>query len=75
MQSNQSQIEDSGIDYLWVCETHMHTHNVLHTDLKPGDYRHDNVRLGYWIKTPSQTATILGLRGCRFLKRFGQTNW
>jgi len=73
MQSNQSPCVE--VDWQWVCETHMHTHNVLHSDLKEGEYRYDTVRLGYWIQTPSQTATILGLRGCRFLKKFGQTNW
>jgi hypothetical protein len=72
MQSNQLQTE---VDWLWVDETHMHNKQVQHTDLKQGEYRHDNVRLGYWIMSPSHTATMLGLRGCRFLKRFGQTNW
>jgi hypothetical protein len=73
MQSNQLPCVE--VDWFWVDETHMQNKGVQHSDLKEGEYRYDTVRLGYWIQTPSKTSTMLGLRGCRFLKKFGQTNY
>jgi hypothetical protein len=75
MKLDQFHVDDSEIDWYWVGETLMVVKYIRHKDLLPGDYRYDNIRLGYWIKSPSPTATILALKGCEFSIKFGQTEW
>ena len=68
-------IDQTEIDWYWISETAIMHHGVKHRDIQDLESRYDTVRLGYWIKVPSATATILALRGCKFSKKFGQTEW
>jgi hypothetical protein len=63
------------VDWYWINESALIGRNIRHWDLKDSDVRYDNVRLGYWVKTPSPTATVLALKGCKFKQKMGQTNW
>jgi len=63
------------VEWFWISETAIIHNGVKHRDIQDLDSRYDAVRLGYWIRTPSMTATILALRGCKFKQKMGQTNW
>jgi hypothetical protein len=72
MQSNPLPLE---VDWYWIAESAIIGKRIRHNDIQDKDVRYDAVRLGYWVKTPSPTATILALKGCKFRQRMGQTNW
>ena len=72
MQSNQSHLE---IDWYFVADSAIIGKGIRHKDIQDKDVRYDTVRLGYWVQVPSQTATILALKGCKFKQKMGQTNW
>ena len=63
------------VDWAWINESAIIGRGIRHIDIQDKDVRYDAVRLGYWVKVPSQTATILALKGCKFKQKMGQLNW
>ena len=72
MQSSQLHLE---VDWYWINESAIIGKGIRHKDIQDHHVRYDTVRLGYWVQVPSQTATILALKGCKFKQKMGQTNW
>ena len=63
------------VDWQFLEEIEIWRSSVRSHDLQTDHVRYDTVRLGYWVRVPSTTATILALKGCRFRQKMGQTNW
>lgn len=63
------------VDWFWIAESSIIGRGIRHQDIKDMDVRYDTVRLGYWVKVPSVTATILALKGCKFKQKMGQSVW
>jgi hypothetical protein len=63
------------IDWFWISESSIIKRGIRHKDIQDTHVRYDAVRLGYWVKVPSITATVLALKGCKFKQKMGQTNW
>lgn len=72
MLDQQSPLE---VDWHFLEEIEIWRSSVRSQDLKTDHVRYDTVRLGYWVRGDSATYSLLALKGCRFSKRFGQTNW
>jgi len=62
-------------DWLQVDSLQFWKTNVTARDMPQEDYRYDAVRMQYWIRNPSPTATILALKGVRFGPKWGQSVW
>jgi hypothetical protein len=63
------------VDWYWINDSAIIGRGIRHSDIRDQDVRYDTVRLGYWVKVPSITSTILALKGCKFKQKMGQTNW
>jgi hypothetical protein len=62
------------VDWQFLEEIEIWRSSVRSQDLQTDHVRYDTVRLGYWVRVPSTTATILALKGCKFRQKIAQTN-
>ena len=62
------------VEERWCSGTMIHINNISYKDMREDECRYDHIRYGYWIKVPSQTATLLALKGCIFGPKYSQDN-
>jgi len=68
----QSQSMNKSTEWLWVEDVLLITKGIRHKDIQDDDVQYDNVRMGYWVKADSATATVMALKGVTFFKRKNQ---
>jgi hypothetical protein len=65
----QLQSMNKSIEWFWVEDVLLITKGIRHKDIQDNDVQYDNVRMGYWVKANSLTATIMALKGIIFKRK------